>query len=68
MTVRELIVALKMTDQKAEVVMSRDGEGNGFSPLSSISKDRYTPDPKMPWAIEPDQDGPRKCLIFWPTN
>jgi hypothetical protein len=68
MTVQELIVALKMTDQKAEVIMSKDGEGNGFSPLSSFSKDRYTPDPKMPWSVEPDRSGSRKCLIFWPTN
>ena len=68
MTVQELIEDLKKMDPKADIILSTDGEGNKFSPLLGISKDRYFPDPKMPWSVEPDKKGIRKCLILWPAN
>jgi hypothetical protein len=36
MRVNELIEKLKLADQEAIVVLSRDGEGNGYSPLYTV--------------------------------
>lgn len=40
MRVKELIKRLKIEDPEAEVVLSRDEEGNGFCPLSAIEDNR----------------------------
>jgi hypothetical protein len=69
MTVKDLIDELqKIADPMADVILSKDGEGNGFSPLSGISKDHYFPDEKRPWSVELNKKGNRKCIVFWPTN
>jgi hypothetical protein len=45
MTVEELILALQELDPKALVVMSKDAEGNNFSPLSEVEREvAYIPD------------------------
>jgi len=44
MTVKELIEQLKEVDQDRIVVMSRDPEGNGFSPLSGVETCAYSED------------------------
>jgi hypothetical protein len=36
MKVKELIKLLQQEDQEAEVIMSKDGEGNSFSPFSDF--------------------------------
>lgn len=41
MKVGELIELLKQEDQDALVVCQKDPEGNGYSPLSDISRDGY---------------------------
>ena len=38
MTVRELKKALEGFDDDDQVVMSKDGEGNDYSPLSGLTK------------------------------
>lgn len=43
MTVGELIECLKTLDQNRIVVMSKDGEGNGYSPLSGFYEGAYEP-------------------------
>lgn len=44
MTVKELIEKLQTLDQDLLVVMSKDAEGNGFSPIYSASVGQYDED------------------------
>lgn len=45
MKVKELIDLLEKCDPRAEVIMQRDPEGNGYSPLSVVDGDAvYVPD------------------------
>jgi hypothetical protein len=45
MKVRELLDALANVDLEAEIVLQRDSEGNGFSPLCGVDTDAvYKPD------------------------
>ena len=41
MTVKQLIERLQKEDPKRLVVISKDGEGNGFSPLADVSTGAY---------------------------
>lgn len=43
MKVKDLIKKLQKLDQNSEVVMSRDSEGNGFSPLEDVEAGVYVP-------------------------
>ena len=74
MTVGELCDALDGLPADLEVVMSKDGEGNGFSPLAEVERDaRYLADSTWSgeritddeWDNYPDAK-PVVCL--WPTN
>lgn len=38
MTVKELIEALSKEDPSRIIVMSRDAEGNGYSPLADLTE------------------------------
>ena len=51
MTVRELKKALEGFDDDDQVVMSKDGEGNDYSPLADRGSDRYVAG--SPWSGEP---------------
>lgn len=45
MKVRELIEVLKNADQDAEVILQKDAEGNGYSPVAGVDCDAvYIPD------------------------
>lgn len=44
MTIKELIKLLQDCDENDLVILAKDSVGNGFSPLSEISKDMYTPE------------------------
>lgn len=43
MTVRELIEFLKTKPQEFNVILSKDAEGNGYSPLADLSEEMYEP-------------------------
>ncbi len=83
MKVKELIELLKKEDQEREVIMSKDGEGNNFSPFADISKQTYEPDSTWsgeigldeltPYLIEQgftDEDPiyDEKVIVLWPVN
>jgi len=36
MKVKELIEELKKADQESEVIIQKDSDGNGYSPLSTV--------------------------------
>ena len=44
MKVKELIKMLKEEDPEREVIMSKDREGNDYSPLSDFGEGTYVPD------------------------
>lgn len=69
MTVGQLCEALSGMDSDTLVVLSKDGEGNEFSPLSEVGKGRYRAD--TTWSgelIEGEDDGAVKAVVLWPTN
>ena len=66
MTVKELIIQLQKLDQKSLVVLSKDEEGNGFSPLADVDTGKYEAD--STWGGELVETGGVKCIVLWPTN
>jgi hypothetical protein len=72
MKVSQLIKHLKNFDGDLEVVMSKDREGNHYSPLDGISGFEdvytYTPDGR----IHQDKMMPPKgfvpCMVIWPKD
>lgn len=84
MTVAELISLLEKENQNRLVVMSRDAEGNCFSPLADFSTGAY--EAESTWAGEvgieeltPDLEANGYCeldvkedgvpaLVLWPVN
>ena len=84
MTVEELIEHLEKQDPGRIVVMSKDGEGNGFSPLDRFSThayeaettwsgeiglERLTDDLKSAGYEEEDVlENGEPALVLWPVN
>jgi hypothetical protein len=78
MTVKELIEMLKDLPQDHQVIMSKDSEGNGFSPMAeSFSRLMYVPDSTWSGEVLSEEDhkeyeneGPfvENCVVLWPTN
>lgn len=83
MTVSDLINLLKTEDPSRIVVMSADGEGNNFSPLSGHSVGSYradstwsgevgleklTPEMEKKGYSEEDVIEGKRALVLWPTN
>jgi len=83
MKVKELIEQLQETDPEREVIMSKDSEGNSYSPLSGFWEGAYVPD--STWGGEvyydslegdpdpedvrtPGEDGAVAAIIMSPTN
>ena len=69
MKVGELIRQLSDLDPDLEVVMSRDAEGNGFSPLSGFEVGHYDADCTYSgeWS-ESSEVAPENSVAFWPVN
>ncbi len=83
MKVRELIELLEEEDPEAEVVLSRDSEGNDYSPVAEVDDGVYeaettwngqfysNPGEDMDAAQEADWHEVREnpqALCLWPTN
>lgn len=84
MTVKELIAKLQKVDPNRLVVMSKDGEGNGFSPLCNLVESKYRSDStwsgeiglekltpslkKQGYSEEDVMEDGIKALVLWPTN
>lgn len=67
-TVQELIEELKKMDPEAIVIMSKDAEGNNFSPLYATSdKYFYQADTTYSGSISKTKEG-KKAFVLWPTN
>jgi hypothetical protein len=83
MKVRELIELLKAEDPEREVIMSKDSEGNGFSPFADLSRQSYeatttwygeigieelTPELREQGFTEEDAIYDEKVIVLWPIN
>jgi len=79
MTIEELIEQLQNYPSDAEVVLSKDCEGNGFSPCNDFSSGIFVKE--SPWGGEfvsdyclnehpEDYEGVEgiKCVVLWPTG
>ena len=71
MKVHELIELLRLFEPDATVIMSSDGEGNSFSPLSDVSPERYVEESSWSGDIlradEPPGEG-KYVACLWPVN
>jgi len=72
MTTHELAKAL-LEEPNVKVVLSRDGEGNGFSPCSSICSARYVPSSTCRGEIlseddEAEYDNVEDVVVLWPNG
>lgn len=55
MKVKELQKLLKTKDGEMEVILQKDAEGNGFSPLEDVYEAAYEPDNSWSgWVIDDD--------------
>lgn len=74
MTVKELQRVLDKFHPEDEVILSRDAEGNSFSPLEEISHGEYIP--YNSWSGElrhrrdedDDEIHNEKAIFLWPVN
>ena len=79
MKVKELIKQLRKFDPKATVVLSRDAEGNGYSPVADLEVGFYTAETS--WCgdflskalieeetYEIDTSNAIEAIAIWPIN
>lgn len=69
----ELIAILNSVEGDPEIIMSKDSEGNRFSPCANWSTDRYISE--NTWSGELEYSGGEgtnhnaiPAVILWPTN
>ena len=73
MTVKEIKEILADLPDNHEVVLSKDSEGNSFSPLANWSIGRYTPETTWRGEYDENVEGEEKvfeenAVVLWPTN
>jgi len=71
MLVKELQSFLKNSDPKAEVVLSKDGDGNGFHRLYLVQEAHCQIDKKLPWILACENEpfkGSKPCILLWPNS
>ena len=71
MTVRKLRMILDSMPKEWEdfdVVMSKDSEGNDFSPLASYGTARYIPITSYRGELAEESGPLTNAIVLWPTN
>lgn len=68
MKVSELIEALQKLPQDSLVVMSKDAEGNNYSPFSDCDERFYIADSTWSGELCEEGDGGVPCVVLWPIN
>jgi len=76
MKVKELIKQLKKLDQNFEVILSKDGEGNNYSPAADLVEVDYAPENTWSGDVyfedyteeDPDYIFEPNAVVLYPTN
>lgn len=84
MKVSELIVHLERLDQNAVIILQKDAEGNGYSPLSGLEDAGYTAESTWSGVVRPRaltkeleeagfseediEEDGEPCVVLWPVN
>lgn len=66
MTITDLITKLQTLPADATVVMSKDAEGNEFSPLEDFTVGDY--EPETTWSGEFTDGHGNNAVCLWPVN
>ena len=70
-TVKQLIDILQKQDENRIVILSKDSEGNTFSPLIQLEIGKYVPGEAREGTVYPDAvdvDNSKKAIIFYPEH
>lgn len=71
MTVTTLVALLKKLPGDLQVIVSKDAEGNGFSPVYEHSVGKYMAECDWSgnfYAHDDDDAEGEPCVVLWPTN
>lgn len=68
MKIKDLIKELSEVNPELEVVMSKDAEGNSFSPLSDIGICKYTAETTWYGEVDNCKKGKENAVCLWPVN
>ena len=75
MTIKELLKELEGLPEDFQVFIAKDGEGNSYSSLYTISDEEYIPESSYTIelrdaqeCIEEDIPWNANCIVLWPTN
>lgn len=69
MKVKELIEELSKLDGERLVVMSKDGEGNSYSPLADVIEATYVPETTWRGDLGDDSEpNGIASVVLYPTN
>ena len=68
MKVHELIELLKQYPLDALVVQARDAEGNGFSPVFELTRERYVPRNAWEGELAQTEEGSIPAVVLWPAH
>jgi hypothetical protein len=73
MKVKELIAELQQLNPDTPVILQKDAEGNGYSPLRGVDKALYMPDNTWQGEVysldDPDRDDRAfPCVVLHPIN
>jgi hypothetical protein len=68
MTVAKLINLLSKSDPNSIVILSKDAEGNGYSPLDSLTNAYYHAETTWYGEVTDDGEGGKPALVLYPIN
>jgi len=69
MKVKQFIKELQKLSQDALVVLAKDAEGNGFSPLFECSTEFYMPSSTYSGdLVGNEEEGSEQAVVIWPIN
>tara|TARA_R110000851_G_scaffold29641_2_gene81429 strand:+ start:736 stop:960 length:225 start_codon:yes stop_codon:yes gene_type:complete len=74
MKVKDLIKLLENVDPDHNIILSKDSEGNDYSPLYSFEIGRYLPESTWSGYVEfgddmdEDSDSPIDSIVLFPIN
>jgi hypothetical protein len=70
-TVKQLIAQLSALPPGSIVIMSKDGEGNSYTPLADLGEAIYRADSTWSGELVSEEDREKedkKAVVLWPTG